>query len=48
MEDTVMAMDMALIGYFDDDTRPTNGLTRWFGWMDAKKWKGTKRKRTKV
>jgi tyrosine-protein kinase Etk/Wzc len=35
-------------GYFDDDTRPPNGFTKWFGWMDAKKWKGTKRKRTKV
>ena len=35
-------------GYFDDDTRPPNGLTKWFGWMDTKKWKGNKRKSTKV
>jgi len=35
-------------GYFDDDTRQPNGLTKWFGWMDTKKWKGNKRKSTKV
>lgn len=35
-------------GYFEEEA-PQNGLmNKWFGWMDTKKWKKRKRKRTKV
>jgi tyrosine-protein kinase Etk/Wzc len=32
-------------GYFSEDTPPPGLITRWFGWMDMKKWD---RKKTKV
>jgi capsular exopolysaccharide synthesis family protein len=32
-------------GYFDDDTPPPTLLSKWFGWMDIKKWKKNKAKR---
>ncbi|MFL5808396.1 MAG: polysaccharide biosynthesis tyrosine autokinase, partial [Flavisolibacter sp.] len=35
-------------GYFDDDTPPPGLLTRWFGWLDTKKWNKKKRQGTKV
>jgi capsular exopolysaccharide synthesis family protein len=33
--------------YFDEE-KPTNGLEKWFGWVDMKKWRKRKRKRSKV
>jgi tyrosine-protein kinase Etk/Wzc len=35
-------------GYFDDETSENGTLTKWFGWLDTKKWNRKKRKRTKV
>lgn len=36
-------------GYFDDEQQQHDGLlTKWFGWMDTKKWNRKKRKRSKV
>jgi tyrosine-protein kinase Etk/Wzc len=35
-------------GYFDDDAPPPGLLSRWFGWLDTKKWSKKKRKTTKV
>jgi Mrp family chromosome partitioning ATPase len=35
-------------GYFDDEAPSSNGFSRWFGWLDTKKWGKKKRKRTKV
>ena len=35
-------------GYFDDDGHAPTTLTRWFGWLDTKKWNRKKRKRSKV
>lgn len=35
-------------GYFDDETPPSATLSRWFGWLDTRKWNGKKPKRTKV
>jgi tyrosine-protein kinase Etk/Wzc len=35
-------------GYFDDDTPPPSFLSKWFGWLDTKKWNKRKRKRVKV
>ncbi|HEX2533746.1 MAG TPA: polysaccharide biosynthesis tyrosine autokinase [Chitinophagaceae bacterium] len=36
-------------GYFEEETPPPAALSRWFGWMDIKKWtKKKKRKRSNV
>jgi capsular exopolysaccharide synthesis family protein len=35
-------------GYFDDETPPPTSLSRWFGWLDTKKWNRKKRKRNTV
>jgi capsular exopolysaccharide synthesis family protein len=36
-------------GYFDDTNQPPPGmLEKWFGWLDAKKWRGKKRKKHRV
>lgn len=32
-------------GYFDEETPPPNALSRWFDWLDTKKWKQRKRKK---
>lgn len=35
-------------GYFDEETPPPGRLEKWFGWLDTKKWKRKKRKKTKT
>ena len=35
-------------GYFDEETPPPTMLEKWFGWLDIKKWKKKKRKKTVV
>ncbi len=35
-------------GYFDDEPEAPGFMNRWFGWLDTKKWKKNKSKRTKV
>lgn len=32
-------------GYFEDDTPPPGFFSRWFGWLDIKKWKKKQKKR---
>jgi capsular exopolysaccharide synthesis family protein len=33
-------------GYFEEEEQPQTALTKWFGWLDMKKWKTKKKKRT--
>jgi tyrosine-protein kinase Etk/Wzc len=35
-------------GYFDDDDASPKTLSRWFGWLDARKWNKNKRKKSRV
>jgi capsular exopolysaccharide synthesis family protein len=35
-------------GYFDDDAPPPGFMGKWFGWLDTKKWRMKKPKRTKA
>ncbi|MGZ8543771.1 MAG: GumC family protein [Flavisolibacter sp.] len=35
-------------GYFDEEPEAPGFMGRWFGWLDTKKWKKKKSKRTKV
>jgi tyrosine-protein kinase Etk/Wzc len=35
-------------GYFEDETPPPGIMSKWFGWLDTKKWNKKKRKSTKV
>ncbi|MGZ8551004.1 MAG: hypothetical protein ACXWV2_10100, partial [Chitinophagaceae bacterium] len=35
-------------GYFDEEQEAPGFMGRWFGWLDTKKWKKKKSKRTKV
>lgn len=36
-------------GYFDEETKEKDGaLTKWFGWMDTKRWKKRKHRKAKV
>jgi capsular exopolysaccharide synthesis family protein len=35
-------------GYFQDDSPPPSGLSRYFGWLDTRKWNRKKPKKTRV
>lgn len=35
-------------GYFEEETPPPTVLSRWFGWLDLKKWIGKKKKKASV
>jgi tyrosine-protein kinase Etk/Wzc len=35
-------------GYFQDDMPPPTTLSRYFGWLDTRKWNKKKRKKTRV
>ncbi len=35
-------------GYFEEEEVPANGINRWFGWLDMKKWKRKKTKSSSI